>query len=257
MIDLNKLKKLAEAAAEADPYYAADTNLLAFKAAANPAVILELLALASAAQDSIPSVKPWEQRMGDNAASGGRIGSPQQFMAAEIADWRAKATAQDSAPAELPRMPEPFGVFGEYKDEERDVWDYDQMREYGQSCAAAALSRPVVAQSSEAFKEAFMEWIRKTDWVQDQIGTFPPNSLGMHRADIMRKEIERLRAALTDAPASPQPVAKVLSDQEILDICDQIWHTDYQDDTRGYDLAIARAVLAAASTPTTLTEKKE
>ena len=42
---------------------------------------------------------------------------------------------------------------------------------------------------------AFDEWIEKTNWVQEQINTFPVKSLGKHRADVMREEIERLRAS--------------------------------------------------------------
>lgn len=44
--------------------------------------------------------------------------------------------------------------------------------------------------------DAYEEWIAKTDWVQEQAGTFPINRLGKHRADVMREEIERLRSAL-------------------------------------------------------------
>ncbi len=40
------------------------------------------------------------------------------------------------------------------------------------------------------------EWLAKTEWVQDNIETFPTKSFGMHRADVMRDEIERLRALL-------------------------------------------------------------
>ncbi len=42
---------------------------------------------------------------------------------------------------------------------------------------------------------AFDEWAEKTQWVQEQINTFPVSALGKHRADVMRDEIERLRAA--------------------------------------------------------------
>jgi hypothetical protein len=41
---------------------------------------------------------------------------------------------------------------------------------------------------------AYDEWIEKTNWVQEQINTFPAAALGKHRADVMRAEIERLRA---------------------------------------------------------------
>lgn len=37
-------------------------------------------------------------------------------------------------------------------------------------------------------------WFEKTAWVQEQIGTFPSASLGRHHADVMRDEIQRLRA---------------------------------------------------------------
>jgi hypothetical protein len=50
---------------------------------------------------------------------------------------------------------------------------------------------------------AYDEWIDKTNWVQEQIGTFGVSALGMHRADVMRKEIERLRALLASQPAAP------------------------------------------------------
>jgi hypothetical protein len=53
-----------------------------------------------------------------------------------------------------------------------------------------AFSKAIVAKA-----EAYDEWSEKTDWVQEQIGTFPISALGKHRADVMREEIERLRAA--------------------------------------------------------------
>ena len=39
-------------------------------------------------------------------------------------------------------------------------------------------------------------WLEKTDWVQEAIdtGDLPIKYLGHHRADVMRMEIERLRA---------------------------------------------------------------
>lgn len=40
----------------------------------------------------------------------------------------------------------------------------------------------------------FDEWIRKTEWVQERLSSFPTSALGKHRADVMREEIERLRA---------------------------------------------------------------
>lgn len=44
--------------------------------------------------------------------------------------------------------------------------------------------------------EAFDEWLEKTEWVQAQQSSFPFNTLGLHRADVLRKEIERLREKL-------------------------------------------------------------
>ncbi|WP_194720785.1 hypothetical protein [Noviherbaspirillum malthae] len=46
----------------------------------------------------------------------------------------------------------------------------------------------------DKYKIAWQEWSYKTDWVQEQLSTFPLDSLGKHRADIMRKEIETLRS---------------------------------------------------------------
>ncbi len=40
---------------------------------------------------------------------------------------------------------------------------------------------------------AYDVWQEKTEWVQEQNHTFPISSLGKHRADVMREEIERLR----------------------------------------------------------------
>lgn len=46
---------------------------------------------------------------------------------------------------------------------------------------------------------AFDEWVEKTKWVQEQINTFPITALGKHHADVMREEIERLRAIVGSA----------------------------------------------------------
>jgi hypothetical protein len=45
---------------------------------------------------------------------------------------------------------------------------------------------------------AAREWIDKTEWVQERIdsGHLPAKYLGKHRADIMRAEVDRLRATL-------------------------------------------------------------
>lgn len=52
----------------------------------------------------------------------------------------------------------------------------------------------------EMARTALNEWFEKTNWVQEQIGSFPINALGQHRADLMREEIERLRAAHVRGP---------------------------------------------------------
>ena len=61
---------------------------------------------------------------------------------------------------------------------------------------------------------ALDEWLDKTEWVQKELNTFPISSLGMHRADVMRLEIERLRKLLAAAPPPPPK----LSDERILEI---------------------------------------
>lgn len=69
---------------------------------------------------------------------------------------------------------------------------------------AAPSPQAVVVPSTDAFKEAYMEWSRKTDWVLEQQDSFPFRTLGIHRADVMRQEIERLRAALASSPVAQQ-----------------------------------------------------
>lgn len=43
---------------------------------------------------------------------------------------------------------------------------------------------------------ALDDWLARTNWVQEQCDTFPINALGLHRADVMRQEIETLRATV-------------------------------------------------------------
>jgi hypothetical protein len=58
-------------------------------------------------------------------------------------------------------------------------------------------SEAVLAQRLGADKaEAFHEWMDKTAWMQDQIDTFHGRTLGLHRADILRNEINYLRGQL-------------------------------------------------------------
>lgn len=49
--------------------------------------------------------------------------------------------------------------------------------------------------SEDQHLAALGEWFAKTDWVQEQQDSFSFNTLGMHRADVLRREIEHLRAA--------------------------------------------------------------
>ena len=44
----------------------------------------------------------------------------------------------------------------------------------------------------------FSDWIAKTNWVQEQLSTFPPSAVGRHRADIMADEIMRLRKLVSE-----------------------------------------------------------
>ena len=59
---------------------------------------------------------------------------------------------------------------------------------------------------------ALNEWLDKTEWVQKELNTFPVSSLGMHRADVMRLEIERLREMLAAAPTPAEAPADVARD---------------------------------------------
>ena len=64
--------------------------------------------------------------------------------------------------------------------------DYEAMAEI-----QAALDSPPIVD----YHGALTVWLDKTSWVQDEssAGKLPGNYLGMHRADVMRAEIERLR----------------------------------------------------------------
>jgi hypothetical protein len=61
----------------------------------------------------------------------------------------------------------------------------------------------------EMARTALNEWFEKTNWVQEQMGSFPINALGKHRADVMREEIERLREA-SRIYAEPDTLTAVL-----------------------------------------------
>ena len=68
---------------------------------------------------------------------------------------------------------------------------------------------------------ALNEWLDKTEWMQKEINTFPVSSLGMHRADVMRLEIERLRKLLSAAPTPAEAPADVARDAARLDWLDE------------------------------------
>ena len=57
---------------------------------------------------------------------------------------------------------------------------------------AASLLRAQAAEI-ERLKVAMNQWLDKTEWVQE---TVQPQELGMHRADVLRKRIDALRAEL-------------------------------------------------------------
>lgn len=61
-------------------------------------------------------------------------------------------------------------------------------------------------------KYALDEWMQRTEWVQEQKATFPFNTLGMHRADVMRRAIDEMRKL----------VAVPRTDQEIVDETDDL-----------------------------------
>lgn len=156
-----------------------------------------------------------------------------------------RSAAQESAPAELPPLPKPdTHCFDE--DTNKDVWSHsaDQMREYSQACIAVVIPRPVVA-------ESFADWLAREMPAGTVIGDPAWWAVKIGRA-------------FAAAPASPQPVAKVLNDTDI----ESIWlglpgiEIHNKAASTGMNtqcalrIAFARAILAA-STPTTLTEKKE
>jgi hypothetical protein len=182
------------------------TDNAAFIAAANPAAILELIALASAAQDSAPAelppldIKTWQERLREKFPETAdrnffAVGHLEHAMESEIADLR------------------------------------------------AALSRPVVAQD---WKSQVNEWM----------GEF----------DVVLKE-HAYKALLAAAPASPQPVAKVLTAWEYFFIHEgttaaapmEIGPCITYDKEQAFGIGCIKqreVSILAASTPTTLTEKK-
>jgi len=110
---------------------------------------------------------------------------------------------------EKPEMPEPDGsmtIMMIGREVEIDTYRASTMVEYRDACVEAATA-PLLARIAELerFKDAYDAWQEKTEWVQD---TAAAGELGKHRADVLRKRIEKLQAALSAAPvAQPEPVA--------------------------------------------------
>jgi hypothetical protein len=169
---------------------------------------------------------------------------------------------QDSAPAELPPLPAWIERLKNGRILELNgAWLVAAMHDYGQACAAAALSRPLTT-IPEGWREGdTFDYFNDDDELVWQSGIHIPD----HYQAIVcygRTEVEArskrdiILAALAAAPASPQPVAKVLTDEEIEEISRSVWWLDAKE-IKNFDfIPLARAILAA-STPTTLTEKKE
>lgn len=59
---------------------------------------------------------------------------------------------------------------------------------------------------------ALDDWMQRTEWVQEEKATFPFNTLGMHRADVMRRAIDEMRKL----------VVVPRTDQEIVDETDDL-----------------------------------
>ena len=217
---------------------------------------------------------PYEMAMGDEISRLQFYSRVQEAVrrlkAAEAATEAAKATgtaAQDSAPAELPplsiktwqeRLREKFPETAD-----RNLFAVGHLEHAMESEIAdlrAALSRPVAKGQQEVH-----QWRAKhsTMW----------NDVSAKVIEIMKAQMDADRYFYRVLYASPQPVAKVLTDTqeaafelaaktiELFD--DKTMENDYMLDSSecaGIIRALkpsAIAALAAASTPTTLTEKKE
>jgi hypothetical protein len=68
------------------------------------------------------------------------------------------------------------------------------------SHVSLAAQRDALRAEVDRYRAAWDLWHEKTEWVQQAIteGALPARYLGMHRADILRAEIERLRALLAE-----------------------------------------------------------
>lgn len=224
----------------------------AFIASANPSTILELIALASAAQESAPAELPplpepleidWPT-LNHNALGCGveDRGIRDRYDAAAYG-W------QDGMDRAAERVPDA-------------LYDADQMREYGQACATAALSRPIVAASSILRDHDFLRKLGAYTDTFPRSGNVALIDLGLPTDAALIDHINNLIAA---APASPQPVAKVLAvvrgelcyKSEEDDQSYGMWCPVTPEYAPPYPNGTKFYPILAASTPTTLTEKKE
>ena len=76
----------------------------------------------------------------------------------------------------------------------------------------------------ERLKVAMNQWLDKTEWVQE---TVQPQELGMHRADVLRKRIDALRAEL-EAIKSAEPDNTALL-RQALEALEKAADTTYSD----------------------------
>lgn len=99
--------------------------------------------------------------------------------------------------------------------------------------------------TEEAIEASAREWMEKTDWLREP-GVLPVSALGMHLADAMRAEFERMRAELSSHRASDPTDEEILSaTREIKIPADDA----LQDEWEAYELAVARAALALRAKP--------
>ena len=105
--------------------------------------------------------------------------------------------------------PEPFGYF------KAEPFGWTDCAETDDGAIALYELPPAPSVPVEPMENiALNEWLDKTEWVQKQLNTFPVSSLGMHRADVMRLEIDRLRKLLSAAPTPAEAQADVARDAE-------------------------------------------
>ena len=95
-----------------------------------------------------------------------------------------------------------------------------------------ALDEQAAQEPECKYKEAYIIWQDKTEWVQE---TAHPKELGMHRADVLRQRIENLQNAATHLVRT-----KDLTGQ---DLCDLEIAVGWKGDSHDFDV-IVKAVIA-------------